>query len=63
LACKVCNSGKQLSKRLETYHKQTGPVAEYYKKKGIWTGVDAAQSPKTVWSSLSKVFEEAAKKQ
>ena len=32
-----------LVKRLEAYHSQTGPVASYYKKKGIWSGVDAAQ--------------------
>lgn len=24
-----------LNKRLITYHEQTGPVAEYYKKKGV----------------------------
>ena len=45
-----------LIKRLKTYHEQTGPVAEYYKKAGIWTGIDAAQSPKTVWSTLQAVF-------
>ncbi|GAA5890374.1 hypothetical protein JCM6882_008812 [Rhodosporidiobolus microsporus] len=52
------DTAETLHKRLDTYHKQTGPVADYYKKKGIWTGVDAAQSPKTVWASLSKIFEE-----
>jgi adenylate kinase len=45
-----------LVKRLESYHKQTAPVAEYYKKKGIWKGVDASQSPKAVWASLEAVF-------
>ncbi|POY76642.1 putative Adenylate kinase [Rhodotorula taiwanensis] len=50
-----------LHKRLDTYHKQTGPVAEYYKQKGIWSGVDAAQAPKTVWSSIVKIFEEQKK--
>ncbi|KAM0754134.1 adenylate kinase 1 [Meredithblackwellia eburnea MCA 4105] len=47
-----------LLKRLQTYHSQTDPVAEYYKTKGIWKGVDAAQSPKTVWNSLQKIFDE-----
>ncbi|KAK8845324.1 adenylate kinase [Kwoniella newhampshirensis] len=46
-----------LKKRLETYHAQTGPVVDYYKKTGIWTPVDAAQSPKLVWASISKILE------
>ncbi|KAG0706485.1 P-loop containing nucleoside triphosphate hydrolase protein [Suillus ampliporus] len=45
-----------LRKRLETFHKQTGPVAEYYKTKGLWQGIDAAQSPSVVWDNLGKVF-------
>ncbi|GAA5947294.1 hypothetical protein JCM3775_004164 [Rhodotorula graminis] len=57
------DTAETLHKRLHTYHEQTGPVAEYYKKKGIWTGVDAAQAPKTVWASLSKIFAEHGKQQ
>jgi adenylate kinase len=45
-----------LKKRLETYHKQTVPVAEYYKKKGIWRGVDASQSPDAVWASITSIL-------
>jgi len=45
-----------LTKRLATYHKQTGPVVEYYKKKGLWQGLDAAQSPTVVWDNLRKAF-------
>ena len=45
-----------LRKRLTTYHTQTGPVVEYYKKKGLWAGIDAAQSPSVVWNDLQKVF-------
>lgn len=45
-----------LRKRLATFHKQTGPVAEYYKTKGLWHGIDAAQSPSVVWDNLRKVF-------
>ncbi|BGP53907.1 hypothetical protein JCM8202_006100 [Rhodotorula sphaerocarpa] len=55
------DTAETLHKRLGTYHSQTGPVAEYYKQKGIWSGVDAAQAPKTVWSSIVKIFEEAKK--
>lgn len=49
-----------LRKRLEGFHKQTGPVVEYYRKQGKWTGVDAAQSPKLVWSNLAKIFDNAS---
>ncbi|GAA5848544.1 hypothetical protein JCM5353_004610, partial [Sporobolomyces roseus] len=53
------DTAETLHKRLDTYHKQTGPVAEYYKKKGVWTGIDAAQAPKTVWGNLQKIFDAA----
>jgi len=45
-----------LTKRLKTFHSQTGPVVEYYRQRGLWSGIDAAQSPKLVWDNLSKVF-------
>ena len=32
-----------LKKRLVTYHQQTEPIVDYYKKSGIWAGVDASQ--------------------
>ncbi|KAL0084707.1 adenylate kinase-domain-containing protein [Phycomyces blakesleeanus] len=51
------DNAETLIKRLDAFHKQTGPVAEYYKKKGIWYGVDAAQSPKAVWASLNAIFD------
>lgn len=43
-----------LKKRLVTYHQQTEPIVDYYKKTGIWSGVDASQPPKTVWSDILK---------
>ncbi|WVQ94074.1 adenylate kinase [Kwoniella sp. CBS 9459] len=46
-----------LKKRLSTYHAQTGPVVDYYKGTGVWTPVDAAQSPKLVWASIGKILE------
>ena len=45
-----------LRKRLNTFHSQTGPVVDYYKTKGLWVSIDAAQSPSVVWSDLQKVF-------
>ncbi|CAO3673001.1 unnamed protein product [Umbelopsis vinacea] len=51
------DNAETLKKRLGQFHSQTAPVAEYYKKKGIWYGVDAAQSPKVVWTSLNAIFD------
>lgn len=45
-----------LTKRLGGFHKQTTPVVKYYKAKGLWHGIDAAQSPAVVWDNLRKVF-------
>jgi adenylate kinase len=50
------DNAETLKKRLGTYHSQTGPVVDYYKKTGIWTPVDAAQSPKLVWGSISAIL-------
>lgn len=43
-----------LKKRLVTYHKQTEPIVDYYRKSGIWSGVDASQKPATVWTDVLK---------
>lgn len=43
-----------LKKRLVTYHKQTEPIVEYYKKAGIWSGIDASQKPAKVWDDILK---------
>lgn len=40
---------------------QTGPVVDYYRKTGIWAGVDASQSPKLVWGSISSILDASAK--
>ncbi|KAJ7771492.1 adenylate kinase 1 [Mycena metata] len=45
-----------LRKRLGAFHSQTGPVVDYYKAKGLWYGIDAAQSPPVVWDNLRKIF-------
>lgn len=49
-----------LRKRLATYHKQTTAVTDYYKKFGIWSPVDATQSPSAVWHSISAIFNKGA---
>ncbi|KAF7359166.1 adenylate kinase [Mycena sanguinolenta] len=51
-----------LTKRLGAFHSQTGPVVDYYKAKGLWHGIDAAQSPPVVWENLRKIFVESSDK-
>ncbi|TKA67205.1 Adenylate kinase [Friedmanniomyces simplex] len=46
-----------LTKRLGTYHEQTGPVTNYYRKTGIWKAVDASQEPGQVWKSVLGIME------
>jgi adenylate kinase len=46
-----------LKKRLATYHDQTQPVTDYYRKTGIWRAVDASAEPGQVWKSILGVFE------
>ncbi len=52
-----------LTKRLGVFHAQTTPVVAYYKKKGLWHNIDAAQSPDVVWQNLRKVFTKQPPKQ
>lgn len=46
-----------LKKRLATYHAQTAPVVDYYRKTGIWKGIDAAQEPGEVWKNMLSLLE------
>lgn len=41
-----------LRKRLVTYHAQTAPVLAFYQKQNLLTTLDAAQSPKDVYSRM-----------
>lgn len=52
------DNAETLVKRLITYHKQTAPVVGYYRKQGIWRGIDASQEPGVVWKQLLDVFDE-----
>lgn len=46
-----------LRRRLTTYHQQTGPVTDFYKKSGVWQALDASQSPKLVWESITRCLD------
>lgn len=45
-----------LKKRLESYHKQTAPLIDYYQKKGIHSKVDASKSSDQVFKMVESVF-------
>ncbi|CCF58416.1 hypothetical protein KAFR_0E02630 [Kazachstania africana CBS 2517] len=47
---------ESLKKRLTAYHDQTEPIVDFYKKTGIWSGVDASQQPATVWEDILKAL-------
>ncbi|CAK5279260.1 unnamed protein product [Mycena citricolor] len=51
-----------LTKRLSSFHSQTGPVVDYYKAKGLWHGIDAAQAPAVVWENMRKTFTDKNKR-
>lgn len=51
------DNAETLKKRLGTYHDQTSPVVSYYRKTGIWSGVDASKDPGAVWKSILGVFD------
>lgn len=51
------DNAEALKKRLVTYHNQTAPVVSYYRKTGIWSGIDASQEPGTVWKSILGAFD------
>lgn len=45
-----------IKQRLETYHSQTNPVLDYYKKKGIVLQIDASKSVQEIFQeSLNKI--------
>lgn len=50
------DNAETLKKRLKSYHDMTSPVVDYYKRRGIWSPVDAAQNEDVVWASLSAIF-------
>lgn len=45
-----------LRKRLITYHAQTSPLVDYYKKRNLHTKVDAARPPNSVFASIQATF-------
>ena len=56
------DNAEALKKRLESYHKSTKPLVDYYSKRSIHTLVDAALHPAIVFGDIVKAFDTAQKK-
>lgn len=50
------DNANALVKRLDAYHKQTKPLADYYALRGLHFRVDAAQSASTVFANIDSIF-------
>lgn len=50
-----------LKKRLESYHKQSMPLIDYYHKKGLHFEVNAAKSSSEVFNMIDKIFTNCTK--
>ncbi|XP_073992951.1 adenylate kinase 2 [Rhodnius prolixus] len=45
-----------LKKRLDSYHKQTSPLIDYYRKQGIHYKIDASKPADTVFNMIESIF-------
>ncbi|XP_019960187.1 adenylate kinase 2, mitochondrial [Paralichthys olivaceus] len=45
-----------LHSRLDSYHRQTVPLVDYYRARGLHTAIDAAQNPNIVFASIIAAF-------
>lgn len=50
------DTAEALKKRLEAYHSQTRPLANYYALRGIHYKIDAAQSASRVFENIDSIF-------
>ncbi len=59
-AVRADDNEETMAQRLETYHAQTAPLIEYYKKQGILEKLDAMKSIGEVTGDLLKIVEKSA---
>ncbi|XP_049542423.1 adenylate kinase [Anopheles darlingi] len=52
------DNAEALVKRLEAYHRQTKPLADYYALRGLHFRVDAARSATDVFSNIDNIFKQ-----
>jgi adenylate kinase len=53
------DTDETIRRRLAVYHKDTQPVADYYKKQRVLTTVDATKKPREVYEEIKKVAQRA----
>ena len=51
-----------LRKRLATYHKQTSPLVDFYRKRRLLRTVDASLDSTTIFEHISKMFQDMKSK-
>ncbi|XP_054714144.1 adenylate kinase-like [Uloborus diversus] len=56
------DTAETLKKRLATYHLQTSPLVDYYRKKGIHSRIDASLDAKRVFQDIQRTFLNAKSK-
>uniref|UniRef100_A0A0B7B867 Adenylate kinase n=1 Tax=Arion vulgaris TaxID=1028688 RepID=A0A0B7B867_9EUPU len=56
------DNAEALKKRLESYHKQTKPLVDYYSKQGLHAAVDASLPSKAVFAAIQSIFSAATAK-
>ncbi|TMW54686.1 hypothetical protein DOY81_000217 [Sarcophaga bullata] len=50
------DNAEALKKRLESYHKQTKPLVDYYALRGLHFSVDAARKSSDVFANIDQIF-------
>lgn len=56
------DTAEALHKRLQVYHKQTQPLVDYYKKRGLHTWIDATLNADKVFENIKRTFINAKSK-
>ncbi len=51
-----------LIKRLQSYHTQTKPLAEYYARRGLHYKINAARGAKDVFANIDSIFTSSSSK-
>jgi len=50
------DNAEALKKRLESYHRSTMPLVDYYQKRGLHTAVDASKNSRLVYKDIEAAF-------
>lgn len=50
------DNAEALKKRLESYHRQTRPLIDYYALRGLHFSVNAAQKSSDVFANIDQIF-------